>query len=46
MVRLVSHNVFWLQGAPFAGDQPGAFDPVVLDGLAGVYLELPIIVAT
>jgi endonuclease/exonuclease/phosphatase family metal-dependent hydrolase len=40
VLRLVSHNVFWLQGAPFVGDRPGPFDPVVLEGLAGVYREL------
>jgi len=39
-LRLITHNVFWLQGMPFLGDQPGSADPDVLDALSRLYVDL------
>ena len=39
-MRIVTHNAFWFQGAPFATDRPGPADPAILAALAGVYREL------
>lgn len=38
-VRLLSHNVFWFQGYPFATDQPPAPREEIMDGLAKIYIE-------
>lgn len=40
VLRLVSHNAYWFQGVPFAGDQPGPAHPEILSGLAQLYTEL------
>ena len=39
-VRIVTHNAFWFQGAPFATDQPGPPDAIVLAALVDVYRDL------
>jgi endonuclease/exonuclease/phosphatase family metal-dependent hydrolase len=40
MPRIVSHNVFWFQGRPFAPDQPGAPDPRIFEALAALHRRL------
>ncbi len=39
-ITVLSHNVFWFQGMPFATDQPPAPDPAVLSGLCHLYRTL------
>jgi endonuclease/exonuclease/phosphatase family metal-dependent hydrolase len=39
-LRLVTHNVFWCQGVPFAGDQPGAASAAVVADLLTLYREI------
>lgn len=39
-MRIVSHNVFWFQGHPFATDRPGAADAHILDSLCALYRSL------
>jgi hypothetical protein len=36
-LRIVSHNVFWFQGHPFAPDTPPAADARILASLTGIY---------
>lgn len=38
--NILSHNVFWLQGYPFEGTDPGAPNPVILDRLNAMYAEV------
>jgi endonuclease/exonuclease/phosphatase (EEP) superfamily protein YafD len=40
MARIVSHNVFWFQGRPFAPDTPGASEPRILAALAALHRRL------
>lgn len=42
MTRLtvLTHNVFWFQGAPFPSDRPGEPIPGVMESLAGIYRAL------
>jgi endonuclease/exonuclease/phosphatase family metal-dependent hydrolase len=37
---LVTHNVFWCQGVPFAGDQPGGALFLVMVDLVALYREI------
>ena len=39
-MRILSHNVFWFQGVPFAGDSPGPPRGRVVDALGGIYHSL------
>lgn len=39
-LTIVTHNLFWLQGAPFEGTDPGAARPEILAGLAECYRPL------
>ena len=39
-MRIVTHNVFWFQGAPFETDQPGSPRPEIVAALAKVYRRL------
>ncbi len=39
-LRIVTHNAFWFQGAPFAKDRPGQPAPAVLASLAELYRGL------
>lgn len=36
-ITVLSHNVFWFQGMPFAGDSPPAPDPVCMGALCEFY---------
>lgn len=40
MLRIVSHNVYWFQGRPFEGTNPGAPDNAIFDALIAVYRKL------
>lgn len=37
---IVSHNVFWLQGAPFEGTEPGEADEAVAGALCALYRRI------
>jgi endonuclease/exonuclease/phosphatase family metal-dependent hydrolase len=39
-MRIVTHNAFWFQGAPFAPEVPGPADAHVLDRLVAIYQNL------
>ena len=39
-MRILCHNVFWFQGAPFHTDQPQTANSVVINGLSEVYAEV------
>jgi endonuclease/exonuclease/phosphatase family metal-dependent hydrolase len=39
-LRIVSHNAFWFQGAPFGTDRPGSPDPAILAALVEIYRRL------
>jgi len=39
-MRIVTHNAFWFQAAPFATDRPGPADPTVLAALVELYRDL------
>jgi len=39
-MRIVTHNVFWFQGAPFETDQPGTPRPEIVEALAEMYRRL------
>jgi endonuclease/exonuclease/phosphatase family metal-dependent hydrolase len=38
-IKIITHNAFWFQGAPFAGSEPPAPDPVILGRLCALYRE-------
>lgn len=40
MLRIVSHNVYWFQGHPFGGKNPGAPNDAIFGALIAVYREL------
>lgn len=39
-LTIVTHNTYWLQGMPFEGTSPGAANPEITAGLAGLYRTL------
>ncbi|KPK86388.1 MAG: hypothetical protein AMJ81_01360 [Phycisphaerae bacterium SM23_33] len=39
-LRIVSHNAFWFQGAPFGTDRPGSPDQAILAALVEAYHRL------
>ncbi len=40
IIRVVSHNVYWFQGHPFSGTNPGAVEPEVFQRLCHLYRSL------
>ncbi len=38
-IKILTHNVYWFQGHPFSGDQPGQENPVILQRLCALYAQ-------
>ncbi|HHX66351.1 MAG TPA: hypothetical protein GX702_15855 [Chloroflexi bacterium] len=41
-LRVVTHNAFWFQGAPFEGEQPPAPRAEIITALAALYAEMEV----
>ncbi len=39
-ITIASHNAYWMQGHPFAGDRPGGAVDGIVSGLAGHYRDI------